>query len=539
MTKYIFITGGVISSLGKGIAAASLGSILESRDIDLTFMKCDPYINVDPGTMNPYEHGEVFVTDDGAETDLDLGYYERFTKLKMGKKNNITTGQIYSSVIQNERKGLYLGSTVQVIPHITDQIKSCIINNTMGHEIAIVEIGGTIGDIESLPFLESIRQIKIEKPQGSVIFIHLTFVPYLDYTNEIKTKPTQHSVKELRSIGIQPDILICRSKKIISKKNIKKISLFTNVEEKSVISSPNLKSIYDLPSILSKQNLDDIILNKFKMLKKKPNFDFWKKFTKENTELQEINIAIIGKYVSSPDSYKSLNEALHNASIYKKVKLNIEHFDSEFFGKEDTKLLSNKDGILIPGGFGTRGIDGKIIAVEYARENKIPFLGICLGLQVAIIEFCKNVLNIKEANSREFDKETKFPIIDLIKEWNHSNYGIVKRDSNDDLGGSMRLGSYKCFLEEGSLAKKIYQKKFIEERHRHRYEVNAKLIGQISNKGLNISGKSDNGKLVEIIEYENHPWFISCQFHPEFNSKPNTPHPLFLSYIEAVKKNKR
>ena len=535
MTKYIFVTGGVVSSLGKGIAAASLASILESRGIDVTLMKLDPYINVDPGTMSPFQHGEVFVTSDGAETDLDLGHYERFISAKMNKNNNFTTGKIYDSVIKKERLGEYSGQTVQVIPHVTDEIKLFIQKGSAGHQIAIIEIGGTVGDIESLPFLEAARQMSIRLGKNNVCYIHLTLLPFLNSSGEYKTKPTQHSVKELRQIGIQPDILLCRSQKEISEDEKRKIALFTNVDYSAVISAIDVDSIYKIPLLLNEQNLDEIVLKTLVLQADPPNLNDWKEIIKKQEScIKTINIAIIGKYTDLKDSYISLNEALSHAGLDFSAKVNVEHIDSELLEKDIGLLRTNQyDGILIPGGFGNRGIEGKISAIKFARETDIPFLGICLGMQLAVVEYCRNVLNFKNAHSTEFDSSNDFPIIALISEWTDDKGEIHERSTNSPLGSSMRLGNYKSKLLKNSKIFESYKNELIIERHRHRYEVNNSLIDSFENTDLLISGKSLRGDLCEAIEIKSHPWFIGVQFHPEFNSTPRKPNPLFLSFIKS------
>ena len=540
-TKYIFVTGGVVSSLGKGITSASLGALLESRGIKVTIMKLDPYINLDPGTMSPFQHGEVFVTEDGSETDLDLGHYERFIKSKMSKDNNFTTGQVYETVLKNERKGDYLGGTVQVIPHITDEIKRRILKGSKNSEVAIVEIGGTVGDIESQPFLEAIRQMKLELGSKRTLFMHLTLVPYIAAAGEIKTKPTQRSVKEMLSHGLQPDILICRSEKELSEEARGKIALFTNVEEQSVISLPDVKSIYKIPIQLNLQKVDEIVTEKLNLSCKKPDLDDWKRVTDAHTNPKsEVTIAMVGKYMDLKDAYKSLNEALVHGGIQHELKININYLDSENIKPNNVNtILKGVDAILVPGGFGHRGIEGMIIAAEYARENMIPYLGICLGMQVAIIEFARNVLNLKEANSSEFDKETSHPVVGLINEWMDSDGFIEKRDENSDLGGTMRLGSQECLLSGNSITSSLYGESSIQERHRHRYEVNNHYVEEIESAGLNIVGKSKDKNLVEVIEMSEHPWFIGCQFHPEFTSNPRDGHPLFKGFIDAANNQKQ
>ena len=538
MTKYIFITGGVVSSLGKGIASASLASILETRGLNVTLLKLDPYINVDPGTMSPFQHGEVFVTDDGAETDLDLGHYERFSGVSAKKSDNITTGKIYNDVLKKERKGEYLGKTVQVIPHITDRIKQFIRHDSSKEDFVICEIGGIVGDIESLPFVEAIRQFANDVGKKNALFIHLTLVPYLKASDEIKTKPTQHSVKELRSIGIQPDIIICRSERPIPLEHRKKISLFCNVDIKNVIETVDVRTIYEAPMSFFREKLDLQVLNYFKLKSKKSvNLNPWKKITKIILQnKRQVNIAIIGKYVELKDAYKSLDEALTHGGIENKVKVNLVRIDSEKLKiSEIKKKLKNISGILIPGGFGKRGTDGKIEAIKHARLNKIPFLGICYGMQMAIIEFARNQLNIKNATSSEFDKKG-LPIVGLINEWSKDGKMIKGTDKN--LGGTMRLGSYDAKLKDNSLIKKIYKSKIIKERHRHRYEVNIAFKDEFEKKGMIFSGLSPDNKLPEIIELKNHPWFIGVQFHPEFKSRPLSPHPLFSSFIKAAKNHK-
>ncbi|MGZ8186220.1 MAG: CTP synthase [Methylobacter sp.] len=540
MTKYIFITGGVVSSLGKGIAASSLAAILEARNLKVTMTKLDPYINVDPGTMSPFQHGEVFVTEDGAETDLDLGHYERFLKTTMAKKNNFTTGQIYDSVLRRERKGEYLGATVQVIPHITDEIKSRVYQSAEGMDVALIEIGGTVGDIESLPFLEAIRQMRFELGIERSLFIHLTLVPYIRSAGEIKTKPTQHSVKELRSIGIQPDILICRSEQPIPISERRKIALFTNVEEKAVISAIDADSIYRIPLLLHEQGLDDIVVNKLKLDAPPADLTEWKDVIDALAHsTHEVTIAIVGKYVDHSDAYKSLNEALIHAGIRTRNKVNIEYIDSETIEDEGISRLENVDAILVPGGFGERGIEGKIATVRYARENKIPYLGICLGMQVAVIEFARDVAGLKGAHSTEFLPGSPHPVIGLITEWIAESGQLETRDEHSDLGGSMRLGGQQCRLQPDSLAFQLYQQEVITERHRHRYEFNNQYFAKLEQAGLRFSGMSIDGRLVEVIEIPDHPWFLACQFHPEFTSTPRKGHPLFSGFVVAASKHKK
>ncbi len=535
-TKYIFITGGVVSSLGKGIAAASLGALLESRGLSVSLIKVDPYINVDPGTMSPFQHGEVFVTNDGTETDLDLGHYERFVRFEASKKNNFTAGKVYETVIRNERKGKYLGGTVQVIPHITNEIKKRIKQGGQGKDIAIVEIGGTVGDIESQPFVEAIRQMALELPASSWAFVHLTLVPYIKASGELKTKPTQHSVKELRSLGISPDCLICRSEQELPKDEKKKIALFCSVQQNNVISMHDVKTVYSIPLLLNKQKVDEIILSKLKIKSQNPKLSDWKRVVKASLEPEkEVNIAFVGKYTELQDSYKSINEALEHAGIKYKTKVNINFVLAETItNKNVAKVLSKTDAVLVPGGFGDRGIEGMIEACRYARVKKIPYLGICLGMQVALIEYARNVLKLKDANSTEFDPETKDPVIALITEWNDFSGKKERRNENSDLGGTMRLGGQVCKLKKSSNAYKMYKKDEIIERHRHRYEVNPKYIEQYVNSGLNLVGTSLDGKLVEMIEIDDHKWFLACQFHPEFTSNPRDGHPIFNSYIKST-----
>ncbi|CCE23148.1 CTP synthase [Methylotuvimicrobium alcaliphilum] len=540
MTKFIFITGGVVSSLGKGIAASSLAAILEARGLKVTMTKLDPYINVDPGTMSPFQHGEVFVTEDGAETDLDLGHYERFIKTTMTKKNNFTTGQIYENVLRKERKGDYLGATVQVIPHITDEIKRRIELSAIGMDVAIIEVGGTVGDIESLPFLEAIRQMYVELGRDRALFIHLTLVPYIKSAGEIKTKPTQHSVKELRTIGIQPDILICRSEQPIPAIERRKIALFTNVAERAVISAIDADSIYRIPLLLHEQGLDDIVVEKLRLDVPKADLTEWENVIEGLTHpLNEVSIAIVGKYVDHSDAYKSLHEALIHAGIKTRNKVRIEYIDSEMIEEEGVSALKPVDAILVPGGFGERGVEGKIATVRYARENKIPYLGICLGMQVAVIEFARNVANLEGAHSTEFLPDSPHPVIGLITEWMDAEGQVEVRSENSDLGGTMRLGGQKCRLQIDSLAYELYQKEVIRERHRHRYEFNNKYFERLEQNGMRFSGKSIDGRLVEVIEIPGHPWFLACQFHPEFNSAPRKGHPLFSGFVAAAALHKK
>ncbi len=541
MAKYVFVTGGVVSSLGKGIAAASLGAILESRGIKVTHLKLDPYINVDPGTMSPFQHGEVFVTEDGAETDLDLGHYERFTHAKMGKRNNFTTGQIYESVIKKERRGEYLGKTVQVIPHITDEIKLYIKRGAEGADVAIVEVGGTVGDIESLPFLEAIRQMGIEEGRHNTCFIHLTLLPWIAAAGELKTKPTQHSVKELREIGIQPDVLLCRADRPVPQDERRKISLFTNVQPEAVISAIDADSIYMIPGLLHEQMIDEIVCHKLGILARAADLSVWKKLVHSLQHPEhEVDIAFVGKYVDLTESYKSLTEALVHAGIHTLSRINVHYIDSEGLEKDGIQALVGMDAVLVPGGFGRRGTEGKIAAIRYAREHKVPYLGICLGMQLAVIEFARNVTGLALAHSTEFDSETPHPVIALITEWLDREGRIEERDANSDLGGTMRLGGQSCALVEGSLARKIYGAERINERHRHRYEVNNAYLPRLEQAGLKVSGLSAEGKkLCEMIELpaegeQAHPWFVGCQFHPEFTSNPRTGHPLFISFVQAA-----
>jgi len=538
MARYIFVTGGVVSSLGKGLSSASLAYLLQSRGYKVRLRKLDPYLNVDPGTMSPFQHGEVYVTDDGAETDLDLGHYERFSGVSAKKSDNITTGKIYNDVLKKERKGEYLGKTVQVIPHITDRIKQFIKNDSSKEDFVICEIGGIVGDIESLPFVEAIRQFANDVGKRNALFIHLTLVPYLKASDEIKTKPTQHSVKELRSIGIQPNIIICRSERPIPLEHRKKISLFCNVDIKNVIETVDVKTIYEAPISFFREKLDLQVLNYFKLKSKKSvNLSPWKKITKIILQnKKQVNIAIIGKYVELKDAYKSLDEALTHGGIDNKIKVNLVRIDSEKLKmSEIKKKLKNISGILIPGGFGKRGTNGKIKAIKHARKNKIPFLGICYGMQMAIIEFARNRLNLKNATSSEFDKKG-LAIVGLIDEWTKD--GKMIKGTDKELGGTMRLGSYDAKLKDNSLIRKIYKSKLIKERHRHRYEVNIAFKDKFEKKGMVFSGLSPDNKLPEIIELKNHPWFIGVQFHPEFKSRPLTPHPLFSSFIKAAKNHK-
>mgnify|MGYP001117181357 CR=1 FL=1 len=533
--KIIFVTGGVVSSLGKGIAGASLAAVLEARGLKVTIMKLDPYINVDPGTMSPIQHGEVFVTEDGAETDLDLGHYERFIHSKMSKKNNFTTGRIYSDVIRKERRGDYLGATIQVIPHITNAIKEKILAGTEGNDITLVEIGGTVGDIESLPFLEAIRQLAVDIGRQNALFMHLTLVPYLKTSGEIKTKPTQHSVKELLSIGIQPDILVCRSEVSIPPHERHKIAMFCNVNERAVISMKDVDSIYKIPALLKSQYLDQFVVDRFGIKAPEADLSDWEQvlYQQANT-VGEVTIGMVGKYVELHDAYKSVNEALKHGGLKNRLTVNIRYIDSEDVEVRGTDIFQGVDAILVPGGFGSRGIEGKIMAARYARENNIPYLGICLGMQVALIEYARDVVGMKNANSTEFNAKTPYPVVALITEWIDESGKLEKRTDKSDLGGTMRLGGQLCHLQPGSKVRELYGKDDIVERHRHRYEVNNNLIDKITSKGLKIAGLSTDNKLVEIIEIPSHPWFIGVQFHPEFTSNPRQGHPLFSGFIKAA-----
>jgi len=535
--KYIFITGGVLSSLGKGVAAASIGALLEARGLTVTFLKLDPYINVDPGTMSPFQHGEVFVTDDGAETDLDLGHYERYTSARMGKKNNFTTGQIYDAVINKERRGEYLGGTVQVIPHITDEIKQKIRAVGGGADIAIVEIGGTVGDIESLPFLEAIRQLKTDLGKENVLYVHLTLVPYIGTAGQLKTKPTQHSVKELLEIGIQPDILICRTDRLLPDDVKSKIALFCNIDKSAVITALDVGHIYEVPLVFHQEGLDEKIVEFLNIWTGMPNLSTWEEIVKRiNHPESSATIAVVGKYVNLIDSYKSLNEALLHGGIANNCRVNLKFVDSEEIEKKGAKdLLSGVQGTLVPGGFGNRGIEGKIEAIRHARENKIPFFGICLGMQLAVVEFARTVCGLTEAHSAEFFPDTPYPVIFLLTEWiDYKNNVVQRRDETSYLGGTMRLGEYPCKVQKETFTYQAYQKELIYERHRHRYEFNQKYQQILVNHGLKVGGTSPDGKLVEVIEFADHPWFLGCQFHPEFKSRPKDPHPLFREFIRAA-----
>ncbi|MDP1596097.1 MAG: CTP synthase [Methylotenera sp.] len=541
MTKYVFVTGGVVSSLGKGIAAASLGAILESRGIKVTMLKLDPYINVDPGTMSPFQHGEVFVTDDGAETDLDLGHYERFISQRMGKRNNFTAGQIYETVIKKERRGEYLGKTVQVIPHITDEIKAHVKRGAEGADVAIVEVGGTVGDIESLPFLEAIRQMGFEEGRNNACYIHLTLLPWIPTAGELKTKPTQHSVKELRSIGIQPDILLCRADRDIPEEERRKIALFTNVAPEAVISAIDADSIYKIPGLLHDQHLDVIVCKKLEIEAKPADLHEWEKIATALANPKHlVNIAFVGKYVDLTESYKSLTEALIHAGIHTESKVKIHYIDSEDIEKNGTDALVGMDAILVPGGFGVRGTEGKIAAIQYARENKIPYLGICLGMQLAVIEFARHVAGLTDANSTEFNPDATHKLIGLIDEWQDASGNIEKRDENSDLGGTMRLGAQACPVVPNTLAAGIYGAQ-VNERHRHRYEVNNHYVEQLKAAGLVVAARTPTEDLCEMIELPQnvHPWFVACQFHPEFTSNPRAGHPLFTAYVKAALANKK
>ena len=541
MTRYVFVTGGVVSSLGKGIAAASLAAILEARGIKVTLLKLDPYINVDPGTMSPFQHGEVFVTEDGAETDLDLGHYERFTRTTMRRNNNFTTGKVYSEVLRKERRGDYLGGTVQVIPHITDEIKRRIVLGAGDAEVAVVEIGGTVGDIESQPFLEAARQMRIELGMSRAMLMHLTLVPYIATAGEIKTKPTQHSVKELRSIGLQPDILLCRCAVEIDEGARKKIALFTNVEERAVIPLLDAESIYLVPKHLHDCKLDQVVVERLGLQCPPADLSEWDDVVKREfaQDRPTVKIAMVGKYMNLLDAYKSLNEALKHAGLQTLSSVEIDYIDAEQIEEHGTAVLQQADAILVPGGFGDRGFEGKIAAVQYARENRIPFLGICLGMHVAMIEFARNVLGLTEANSTEMDPSTPDPVIGLITEWINPDGTTNQRSATSDLGGTMRLGAQPCHLVEGSAVRDLYQSETIEERHRHRYEVNNTYLDRLNGAGLSVVGWSADHSLVEIIEIPDHPWFVACQFHPEFTSRPRGGHPLFTGYIQAALAAKR
>ena len=535
MTRLIFVTGGVVSSLGKGLASASLAAILEARGLRVTLLKLDPYINVDPGTMSPFQHGEVYVTDDGSETDLDLGHYERFVRTRMTCRNNFTTGKVYEEVLRRERRGDYLGGTVQVIPHITDEIKRRILAGAEGFDVALVEIGGTVGDIESLPFLEASRQLRGELGTMRALFIHLTLVPYIRSAGETKTKPTQHSVKEMRAMGLQPDILLCRSEVHIDEASRRKIALFTDVQERAVISVPDVDMIYRLPLLLHSEKLDDIVLEKLGLDCPPAKLDEWQAVIDGKLHARRhATIAMVGKYMDLLDAYKSLNEALTHAGIHTGTRVEMRYIDSEQISREGTGVLEGVDAILVPGGFGERGIEGKIETVRYARENRIPYLGICLGLQVAVIEFARNVARMEDANSTEFNAATKHPVVALITEWLKADGSTERRSQSSDLGGTMRLGSQLCHLEEGSNVRAMYRSAEIMERHRHRYEVNGNFLPRLQEAGLRVAGWSADHSLVEVIEMPGHPWFVACQFHPEFTSTPRDGHPLFSGFVEAA-----
>ena len=536
MTHFIFITGGVVSSLGKGIVSASLGTLLESRKLKLTFKKMDPYLNVDPGTMSPYQHGEVFVTEDGAETDLDLGHYERFVRTTMKRGNNFTAGQVYASILQNERRGDYLGRTVQVIPHVTDEIKRRICEETHAFDVVLIEVGGTVGDIESLPFLEAIRQLRSELGSTKTLFIHLTLVPYIAASKELKTKPTQHAVKELRSIGIQPDMLICRSEQPLPEPERDKIALFTNVQSSAVIALQDVDTIYRIPLELQRQHVDDFVVKQLQLVCQPANLCEWKQVVeRQQSAMETVRIGMVGKYSEVADSYKSLIEALIHAGIQTTCHVAIDYIDAEQLMCEGSSLLENVDAILVPGGFGERGIEGKIIAAQVARKKKLPYLGICLGLQVAVIEFARHVAAMPDAHSSEFNRQTPYPVVGLVTEWHERDGTYQVRDEQVDFGGTMRLGAQVCLLEPNSLAYNLYQQPTIVERHRHRYEVNQALLPKLQEAGLQVSGYSQKETLVEMIELQDHPWFVGCQFHPEFTSTPRDGHPLFTGFIEAAR----
>ncbi len=535
MTKFVFVTGGVVSSLGKGIAAASLGALLESRGLRVTLMKLDPYINVDPGTMSPFQHGEVFVTDDGAETDLDLGHYERFVRSPVGRRNNFTTGRVYETVIRRERRGDYLGGTVQVIPHVTDEIKRRVVEGSKGYDVALIEIGGTVGDIESLPFLEAIRQLGVELGHDRAIFMHLTLVPYIKAAGEVKTKPTQHSVKELRSIGIQPDILVCRAEVPLPEEERRKIALFTNVEHDAVISAIDADTIYRIPRLLHAQKLDETVLRKLHLSAGPADLTEWDRVVEAQTKPDRIvDIAMVGKYVDLVDAYKSVNEALLHAGIQTRTRVNIHYFDSEAFERDGVSRLEGMDAILVPGGFGSRGVEGKIAAVRYARESGKPYLGICLGMQVAVIEYARHVAGLEGAHSTEFDREAENPVIALITEWRDEEGNLVERGEDVDMGGTMRLGAQRCRIRPGTLAHRIYDRDEISERHRHRYEFNNGYQKTLAEAGLVFAGWSAENELVETVELPDHPFFFACQFHPEFRSTPRDGHPLFVAFVDAA-----
>lgn len=538
MTKYVFVTGGVVSSLGKGIAAASLASLLEARGLKVTLMKLDPYINVDPGTMSPFQHGEVFVTEDGAETDLDLGHYERFVRTKMTRNNNYTSGQIYESVIRKERRGDYLGGTVQVIPHITDEIKAKVRHAGQGFDVIMVEIGGTVGDIESLPFMEAIRQMGVEEGRANSMFVHLTLVPYISAAGELKTKPTQHSVKELRSIGIQPDVLLCRAERPIPNSEQRKIALFTNVEERAVIPVNDCDNIYQIPAELQKEGFDDLVVERFGLSCGTADLSEWQRVVdaEANTE-HTVTVGMVGKYLNHSDAYKSLNEALRHAGLFNHSKVNIKHIDSEALEQSVNRaVFAEVDAILVPGGFGNRGFEGKVLAVRYAREQQVPYLGICYGMHAAVVDYARNVCDLEAANTTENDEQTPHPVIGLITEWMDRDGQTETRNSASDLGGTMRLGAQDAVLDVGSLAHRVYGSEQISERHRHRYEFNNNYADQLRQGGMSLSGHSEDRKLVEMVEIADHPWFLACQFHPEFNSTPRDGHKLFSSFIEAALK---
>ncbi|KXX64335.1 CTP synthetase [Marichromatium gracile] len=536
----MFITGGVVSSLGKGISSASLGALLEARGLKVTMIKLDPYINVDPGTMSPFQHGEVYVTDDGAETDLDLGHYERFLRTRMGRNNNFTTGQIYESVLRKERRGEYLGRTVQVIPHITDEIKQSIRLGAEGADIAMVEIGGTVGDIESLPFLEAIRQMRVEEGRENALFMHLTLVPYIRTAGEIKTKPTQHSVKELRSIGIQPDILLCRAEHLLPEDERRKIALFTNVDVAAVISAIDADNIYRIPRLLHAQELDALVVRQFQLDVPEADLSEWDRVLDGFDKPEHaVRIGMVGKYMDLTEAYKSLSESLAHAGVHTSTKVEVVYVDSEQVEREGTACLEGLDAILVPGGFGERGVEGKIATVRYARENRVPYLGICLGMQVAVIEYARDLVGLEGAHSTEFDPKTPHPVIGLITEWRDDQGRVETRDADGDLGGTMRLGGQNCRLEPGSLARSVYGEPQVRERHRHRYEFNNRYLNQMKDAGMRFSGWSLDNRLVEIVEIPDHPWFIACQFHPEFTSTPRDGHPLFRGFVEAALKQRQ